>query len=253
MMRKFAWALAGTIILTSPAADAAKAPPAYIASAVNDAARPEADRQLDADRKPVEMLMLARVKPGMRVMDLIPGKGYFTRLFSVAVGPSGFVYAYQPSNLDGFYKDKPIAINDVAKQYKNVSVIHAPVEKLVAPEPLDLVWTSQNYHDMHDSFMGPPDVAQVNKAVYDALKPGGLYVVLDHAAQDGSGLRDTDTLHRIDEATVKKEVLAAGFKLAGESNVLRNSQDSRTLKVFDPSIRHKTDQFILIFRKPAKG
>jgi predicted methyltransferase len=106
---------------------------------------------------------------------------------------------------------------------------------------------------MHDSFMGPADLAQVNKAVYDALKPGGLYVVLDHAAQTGSGLRDTDTLHRIDEATVKKEVLSAGFKLAAESNILRNPEDNRTLKVFDPSIRHKTDQFILIFRKPSKG
>jgi predicted methyltransferase len=252
-MRKFAWALMGAIILTSAAADPVKTPPVHIVAAVKDAARPEADRQLDADRKPTEMLMLAHVKPGMRVMDLIPGKGYFTRLFSVAVGPAGFVYAYQPSNLDSFFKDKPIPIIEVAKQYKNVSVIHAPVEKLVAPEPLDLVWTSQNYHDMHDSFMGPTDLAQVNKAVYDALKPGGLYVVIDHAAQTGSGLRDTDTLHRIDEATVKKEVLSAGFKLAAESNILRNPEDNRTLKVFDPSIRHKTDQFILIFRKPSKG
>ena len=125
-----------------------------------------------------------------------------------------------------------------------------PANKLTAPESLDLVWTSQNYHDLHDSFAKPADLALVNKAVFNALKRGGLYVVLDHAAEKGSGLRDTETLHRIDEATVKQEVLAAGFRLTGESNVLRNAEDAHTLKVFDPAIRHKTDQFILIFRKP---
>ena len=88
--------------------------------------------------------------------------------------------------------------------------------------------------------------------MFDALKPGGTYIVLDHAAEKGSGLRDTDTLHRIDEDAVKKEVLAAGFKLASESNALRNKDDDHKLKVFDPAIRHKTDQFILIFRKPGK-
>ncbi len=120
----------------------------------------------------------------------------------------------------------------------------------MAPEPLDVVWTSQNYHDLKDSFFAPADTALVNKAVYDALKPGGLYIVLDHSAENGSGIRDTDTLHRIDEAVVKKEVEAAGFKFVGESNVLRNKDDARTLKVFDKEIRGHTDQFILKFRKP---
>ncbi|HLY04523.1 MAG TPA: hypothetical protein VKR31_02135, partial [Rhizomicrobium sp.] len=129
--------------------------------------------------------------------------------------------------------------------------IHAPIEKFVTPEKLDIAWTSQNYHDLHDKFFGPPDINVVNKAVYDSLKPGGVFIVLDHAAEKGSGLRDTDTLHRIDEDTVKKEVEAAGFKFAGESDVLRNPNDPRTAKVFDPSIRGKTDQFILKFRKPG--
>jgi predicted methyltransferase len=237
------------LLATAPSLAAQKIPD-YLTAAVDDSARPADDKQLDAERKPAEMLMLAHVKPGMRVMDLIPGHGYFTRLFAKAVGPKGYVYAFQPAEFDGFLKGKPAPILAVAAGYPNVSVIHAPVNGLTAPESLDLVWTSQNYHDLHDSFAKPADLALVNKAVFGALKRGGLYIVLDHAAEKRSGLRDTETLHRIDEATVRQEVLAAGFKLAAESNVLRNSADTHTLKVFDPAIRHKTDQFILVFRKP---
>jgi predicted methyltransferase len=167
------------------------------------------------------------------------------------VGPNGYVYAYMPSDIDEIYKKHGLTIPPPTDpNYPNVSYIHAPVAKFVAPEKLDIVWTSQNYHDLHDKFFGPADVPAVNKAIYDALKPGGIYVVLDHAAEAGSGLRDTDTLHRIDEAAVKKEVEAAGFKLVAESNVLRNPADPHTAKVFDPAIRGRTDQFILKFRKP---
>jgi predicted methyltransferase len=118
------------------------------------------------------------------------------------------------------------------------------------PAPVDMVWTSQNYHDPHN-FPGL-DVGVFNKMVFDDLKPGGVYLILDHAAAAGSGLRDTKTLHRIDPETVKAEVLAAGFKLVGSSDLLRQPGDDHTLKVFDPSIRGKTDQFILKFQKPAK-
>ena len=136
--------------------------------------------------------------------------------------------------------------------YPNVAYIHAPIEKFVTPEKLDIAWTSQNYHDLHDKFFGPPDIAKVDKAIYDSLKPGAVFIVLDHAAEHGSGLRDTDTLHRIDEAAVKKEVEAAGFKLVAESMILHNPDDPHTKSVFDPSIRGKTDQFILKFRKLKK-
>ncbi len=250
MIRKFALTCAAAMLLATVPASAAQKTPDYITAAIDDSARPADDKQLDAERKPAEMLLLAHVKPGMRVMDLVPGHGYFTRLFAKAVGPKGYVYAFQPAEFDAFSKGKPAPIRAVAAEYPNVSVIDAPANSLTAPESLDLVWTSQNYHDLHDSFAKPADLALVNKAVFNALKRGGLYVVLDHAAEKGSGLRDTETLHRIDEATVKQEVLAAGFKLAGESNVLRNAEDAHTLKVFDPTIRHKTDQFILVFRKP---
>lgn len=239
------------VAMTLAAAGAATVP-SNVKAAVADSARPADDVKRDAERKPAEMLVFAGIKPGTKVMDLIPGGGYFTRLFSVAVGPNGWVYAFAPSELDSFSKGKPPRVNAVAAEYKNVSVIHAPINSLTAPEPLDVVWTSQNYHDMKDDFFKPADTAQVNKAVFNALKPGGLYVILDHSAEKGSGARDTNTLHRIDEDLVKKEVEAAGFKFVGESKVLRNSADPRTAKVFDAGIRGHTDQFILKFRKPAK-
>lgn len=224
--------------------------PANVTVAIDDKARPDEDKKLDAERLPGDMLVFAGIKPGMRVMDLIPGKGYFTRLFAKAVGDTGFVYAYEPAEFDAFYKGKPAPIKAVAAGYPNVSVIDAPINSLVAPEMLDVVWTSQNYHDLHDSFAKPADLAIINKQVFAALKPGGLYIILDHAAAPGSGLRDTETLHRIDEASVKQEVQAAGFKLVGESKILRNPKDSHDKLVFDPSIRHHTDQFILKFMKP---
>jgi predicted methyltransferase len=228
------------------------ATPEYVTAAIADSARPQTERDLDAERMPADMIAFAGIKPGSRVMDMIPGTGYFTHIFAKVVGDKGYVYAYTPSELDPIIQ-KRYPGTDPTKQflaYSNVAVLHAPINKLTAPESLDVVWTSQNYHDLHDPFFAPADVAVINKAVYNVLKPGGYYIILDHAAADGSGLRDTNTLHRIDEATVKQEVEAAGFKLVGESKVLRNPKDPRDKLVFDPSIRHHTDQFILKFMKP---
>src|ERR1700742_5121391 len=140
-------ALAATLL--APAYALSHKMPPSVQAAVDDSRRPDADKQLDAERKPAEMLVVAKIKPGAKVMDLIPGGGYFTRLFAVAVGPKGYVYAFQPSEFSALRKDKtkPPAIRGVAAQYDNVSVIDAPVNTLTAPEPLDVVWTSQNYHD----------------------------------------------------------------------------------------------------------
>jgi len=248
MTRSLAVALLAAVMLT---AGASAAPvPTYVKAAVADSRRPAEDTQRDVNRKPAAMLMFAGVKPGWKVMDLMAGGGYFTRLFAVAVGAGGWVYAEQPNEFDAFLKGKPAPVLKVADDYKNVSVIKGPLNDLTAPELLDLVWTSQNYHDVKN--MKTADTAALNKAVFKALKPGGIYIVLDHSAPKGSGSADTETLHRIDEAVVKKEVEAAGFKLIGESNVLRNPNDPRTALVFDKSIRGRTDQFILKFRKPAK-
>jgi predicted methyltransferase len=220
-----------------------------IAAAIADPARPDADKKQDANRKSLEVLEFAGVKPGDKVADFIPGKGYVTRLFSKIVGKDGHVYAVVPDELG---KDADAAVKAIAADpaYPNVSVLRGPVNDFKAPEKLDMVWTSMNYHDLHDPFFGPADLASVNKTIFDALKPGGIYLVLDHAAAAGSGLRDTNTLHRIDPAAVKKEVLAAGFVLDAESDVLHNPNDDHTAKVFNPAIRGKTDKFIFKFRKP---
>jgi|SRR5579871_34933 len=258
-MRSY-WILAATLVagLTATSAQAAhhKAHTVVttVAAALSDPGRPDADKQLDAERKPAAMVWFAGIKAGSRVMDLMPGQGYFTRIFAKVVGPTGYVYAYSPTEIDSLIQKRYPGV-DVTKQfaaYPNVTVLHASINSLYAPESLDVVWTSQNYHDLHDTFYKPADLAIINKAVFNILKPGGVYIVLDHAAVDGSGLSATETLHRIDEAVVKKEVLAAGFKLAGESNVLRNPKDPRDKLVFDPSIRHHTDQFILKFVKPRR-
>lgn len=237
-----------------PPADAPVSVPAFIAAALDDANRPQADRDRDAARKPGEVLAFAGLKPGMKVIDLIPGQGYFTRIFSKAVGPSGRVYAYVPDELTKIAKREP-AVNAIARDpaYRNLKVILRTLPLFGAPEKADIVFTAQNYHDMHDAFMGPANLALVNRAVFKALKPGGVYVVIDHSAKPGSGLSATETLHRIDPAVVRREVEAAGFVFEGESPLLRNPRDPLTANVFDAGIRGKTDQFIYKFRKPRSA
>jgi predicted methyltransferase len=256
-MNRYPIVIAGSLLavaaLIAPAARA-KAPDA-IAAAVADPNRPDADRQRDANRKPAETLTFTGVKPGDVVAELLPGGGYFTRLFSKIVGPSGHVYALVPAPSPNAPSDTPdfaARVKAIAADpnYSNVSVEIEPFSQLKTPAPVDLVWTSQNYHDLHN-FPGL-DVAVFNQMVFAALKPGGIYLILDHEAQPGSGARDTATLHRIDAETVKQEVLAAGFVLVGSSDVLRQPGDPHSVKVFDPSVRGRTDQFILKFRKPQK-
>lgn len=226
--------------------------PANVAAAVADPAR-KADAANDARRKGGELLAFAKVGAGQRVVDLIPGGGYFTRLFSAAVGDSGHVYAVWPNEYAQEADTDVKASRTLAAQphYRNVSVLLQPGNQFSVPQPVDVVFTSQNYHDYPDKFMGSIDPAVLNKQVFDALKPGGLYVIVDHVAEAGSGMRDTETLHRIDPAIVKKQVEAAGFVFDGESDVLRNPADPHNIKVFDKAIRGHTDQFVYRFRKPV--
>ncbi|USQ98182.1 class I SAM-dependent methyltransferase [Caulobacter sp. RL271] len=235
-----------------PSGPVAVSIPANIAASLSDPSRPAADMVRDRDRHPGEVLAFAGVRPGAKVADLIPGGGYFTRIFSKAVGPRGRVYAYVPDELTKAAKREP-TVNAIARDpaYPNVTVILNTLPNFATPEKLDLVFTAQNYHDMHDKFMGPANLSVVNRQVFKALKPGGVYLVIDHVADAGSGLRDTETLHRIDPAVVKAEVTAAGFIFEGESRVLRNSNDPRKANVYDAGIRGKTDQFVYKFRKPS--
>ncbi|HEY3784006.1 MAG TPA: hypothetical protein VGL55_01870 [Steroidobacteraceae bacterium] len=258
-MKKVAvvWALAALVAASLALSEVRNAGPAstQIAAAIQDPVRPSSDTARDAIRKPAESLAFADVRPGDKIADYAAGSGYFTRLFSKVVEPSGHVYAVVPSGLFQYPNIvKGIAeIESYAKDRPNVSVIFASaLDGVRFPEMLDLFWISQNYHDLHDSFMGPVDMAAFNKAVYEALKPGGLYLVLDHTAAPGAPADVTDTLHRIDPDVVKREVEAAGFKFAGESDILRNPADPRTAGVFDKSIRGHTDQFIYRFRKPKR-
>jgi predicted methyltransferase len=226
---------------------------AALAAAVADSSRPDSDTTRDADRKPAQTLVFVGVKSGDKVADYVADDGYFTRLFASVVGSKGRVYAVEPT---AFFKYKSFP-KDVA-ELQGYAVTHpnltvttaAALEGLKFPEKLDLFWISQNYHDLHDTFMGPVDTVAFNKAVYDALKPGGFYVVLDHSAAPGAAADVTETLHRIESSTVRREVEAAGFKFDSESSILANPADPRTAKVFDQTIRGHTDQFILKFRKP---
>jgi predicted methyltransferase len=256
-MMRYQFVLAASMIsvVTLMAPPARGKAPDAIATAIADANRPDTDKQRDVNRKPAETLAFAGVKPGDQVAELLPGGGYFTRLFSKIVGPSGHVYALVPAPSPNAPPDAPdfaARVKAIAADpyYSNVSVIVESFSQLKAPVPVDLVWTSQNYHDLHN-FPGL-DVTVFDQLVFDALKPGGIYLIVDHEAEPGSGTRDTATLHRIDVETVKKEVLAAGFVLVGSSDLLRQPGDAHAVKVFDPSIRGRTDQFLLKFRKPTK-
>ena len=238
------------LALGTTALAAAPKLPAGTAHAAADPARKD-DIAKDSTRHGPELLAFAGVKPGQKVIDLIPGGGYWTRLFVGAVGTSGHVYGVWPSEYVKVDDDEPGPYKALAAGYPNVTVLEQPAAGLTAPEPVDLVFTAQNYHDYPDPFMGPTDPATLNKAVFAALKPGGAYLVIDHVAAAGSGLRDTNTLHRIDPEIVKAQVTAAGFRFVGASRLLANPADDHTKKVFDKSIRGHTDQFVYLFRKPG--
>jgi len=211
---------------------------------------PAADAMTDPALKREEVLAFVGVKPGDRVADIIAGR--FVRAFSAAVGPKGKLYAVMPAEIVKAHPEVTGMLKGAADSAgANVEVLTPPINAMGLPAAgLDVVFIRQNYHDLYDKFMGPADVPGFNRQVFAALKPGGVYVILDHAAAPGAEMAVTETLHRIDEARVKKDVLAAGFKLDGESHVLANPADDHTKGVFDPSIRGKTDQFLLRFRKP---
>jgi predicted methyltransferase len=229
--------------------------PAYVRAAVADPARPAMQIELDAGRKPAEVIAFAGLKPGDRIADFMSGNAYFTRILSRVVGPKGRVYAFLPTQeLANCTPDETVGTRALERDrhYRNVHVVIGGADRFAVPESLDMVWTAQNYHDLHDKFMAPTNIARFNAAIFKALRPGGVFLVIDHVATPGSGLRDTETLHRIDPDTIRSEVTAAGFVFESQSEVLRNPADSHAQPVFDPTIRYRTDQVILKFRKPNR-
>ncbi|HZQ39781.1 MAG TPA: hypothetical protein VFA87_03275 [Rhizomicrobium sp.] len=244
MLRSFTAALFATSLLCAPAL-AQNVSPA-ITAAVADAGRPAADKERDATRKPAETVAFAGVKPGMTIAELGPGRGYYTRILAKAVGPTGKVYAVvtnaqaaRPGALD--------ALNALTAEYPNVKVVTVDYPTMMLPEKADLFWTTENYHDFHN---GPTaDIAALDKAVFNNLKPGGIFYVEDHSAAPGAGLAATSQFHRMDEAVAKSELTAAGFKLDGESDLLRNPADNKAASNSEAG-HFASDRFMLRMKRP---
>jgi len=223
--------------------------PEYISAAVADPSRPADDRRVDVDRKPAKVLAYAKVHPGEIIAEYLPGGGYYTRLLSDIVGPKGKIYALETTS----WGDKNVdSTRTVLREpgRGNITLDLAPLGTFNLPEKVDLFWTTLNYHDLHIPKYANVNMAAFNKLVFDSLKPGGIYFIVDHQAAPGTAATTSPTLHRIEDRTVIDEVTAAGFKLIGHSNMLRNAGDDHHKEVFDPSIHMKTDQFILTFRRP---
>ena len=226
----------------------AKTFPAYVMAAVKDKNRPAADVQADDYRRPAESMLFAGVKPGDKVLELLGMGGYYTRLLSKTVGDSGHIYTTVPAALKNVpmfsAAAKAISSNPA---YANVTVLVQAPNAPSAPEPVDIVWLTDNYHDLHNP--GPlyaGDIEAFDKAAFKALKPGGIFFVIDHATAPGMGLTQTNSLHRIDPETTKAEIEKAGFVLDGQSEALHRHSDDHT--------KHSNfhdDQFIFRFRKPG--
>jgi predicted methyltransferase len=234
------------VLLATSALVLAQSVPPAIAAAVADPARPDTDKERDAARKPAETVAFAGVRPGMTIGELGPGRGYYTRILAKAVGPTGKVYAIitpaqaaRPGVLDG--------LNALAATYPNIKVVTTEYSAMMLAEKADLFWTTENYHDFHN---GPTaDIAALNKTVFSNLKPGGIFYVEDHSAAPGAGLAATSAFHRMDEDVAKSELTAAGFKLDGEGQLLRNPADNKAGSNSE-SGHFVSDRFMLRMKHP---
>ena len=223
---------------------------AELEAAVNAPGRPAADRERDGNRKPVEVLRFCGIREGMAVAELMSGSGYYTESLSAALGEQGRFYAHNSPFVLNRYAEKPITERLARLDASNITRIDAEPEQPGLPTGLDAVLLIRFYHDF---YWQEVDREAVNRAVYEALAPGGTYCVLDHHAEQGSGDRDVKRLHRVDAEMVKSEILAAGFEWDGQSEVLRNPEDDRTWSIFDDNAarRDQTDRFLFRFSKPA--
>ncbi|HUO88245.1 MAG TPA: hypothetical protein VMU08_03650 [Rhizomicrobium sp.] len=239
--------LVGAAYIPCTAAHADIATPDYVSKAVADTTRPKDDRDADAIRAPAETLTFAGVKPGMVVGELYPCGGYFSRMIADVVGPAGKDYGLETTRWKGCAEADQKVIDE---GHKNFSFVAAPFGEFSLPEKVDLFWITQNYHDLHIKEYGNVDMAAFNRKVFDALKPGGVYFILDHQAVGTLTDDAIAKVHRIAKAQLIAEVEAAGFRLAGEGTFLHRDGDDHTKSIFDKDIRGKTDQYALKFVKP---
>ena len=224
-----------------------------VSHAVGNADRPPSDREDDSARKPGEVLSFFGIEPGMDVLDLLGGGGYYTEIAARTVGAEGSVLFHNNQAYLSFLGEA-VTERIAGDRLSNVTPLNAEVDDLeIAADSLDAAIFVLGYHDIYfkDTGWNPIDPARLLGKLFAALRPGGVLGVVDHAAANGSDPWDAGTnLHRIDEAYVTREIEAAGFTLESTSDLLRNPEDDRTVLVFDPSMRRKTDRFILRFRRP---
>lgn len=236
------------IPLYTPANDV----PGPILGAIADDDRSDNDRKLDAGRKPGEVLAFFKVAPGQKIGELFAGGGYTTELLARTLGENAKLWAQNSKEIMDRFARKPMTERLAKPALKNTTMVEQPPETPFPPDAKDLhaVICVLNYHDF---VWQKVDRAKMNAAVFAALRPGGIYGIVDHSAAAGSGLRDVETLHRIDEEVVKQEITAAGFKLDGESDVLRNPADKRDWNDSPKAAaerRGTSDRFVLRFVKP---
>lgn len=242
--------LATPLGCSKPASAPAESPDLHsvIQNALADSARPAAYRKADAFRKPAETLAFSGVRPGMIVGEFYPAGGYFTRMLSDVVGPTGHVYTIENAGWNDSVKDDRAMLAE--GKWKNVSLDVQPFGTVKFPRPLDLAWVTQNYHDLKIAEYGKVDTVAFDRAVYNALKPGGIFFILDHEGPADLTPEQIAKMHRINRDVVVQEVTSAGFKLAAEGKFLRRPGDDHSKSIFDPSIRGRTDQYALKFVKP---
>lgn len=248
-MRRFMLSAAITVFALTAPGYAADAIPSYVAAAVADKDRPKDDTDRDADRHPAEIMTMTELKPGGRAVDVGPGRtGYYTKIMSRIVGANGKVFMFNPTWVAEKF---PVAVEGASilnkAGFTNVEGSVQPMAEIKFDQPVDLIFMSQLYHDQ---VWQKIDVAKMNKTIFNALKPGGVFFVIDHTGPGVTTVEQIDKTHRIEPALVKQQVLAAGFELVAESDLLKNPADPKTANVFDPSIRGKTDQFVFKFRRP---
>jgi predicted methyltransferase len=202
-----------------------------------------------------ELIKFARADAGSTVIDVYPGDGDWTRVFSDVVGPKGRVFSFVPTEIAEVMKDQFGRMQALAKEPRRENVEAVSADLVAMPkvtQPADVLWLHLFYHDLHTKLIGAKGAtaADFNRAVYERLKPGGFYVIVDHAAAAGAGTSDAQSVHRIEPASVREEVEAAGFVLDAESTMLANKNDTHSIKAFDPLIKGKTDRFAYRFVKP---
>jgi predicted methyltransferase len=221
--------------------------PAHIAAAVASDDRTEAMKARDPGRKPAEVFALAGLEPGDRVIEIGSFGQYDTTIMAGAVGPQGRIYMY---DLPYMQQRAEAPSRAFVAAHPNTEYAIGKFDELTFPQGVDMVVIDMYYHDLAIPETGDIDMARFNRMMFDALRPGGRMLIVDHNAEPGSGRRDIATIHRIDRAVIVDEVTDAGFKLIIDSDLFANPDDDRSLMVFAPGERGSTDRSLLVFEKP---